>query len=217
MSRTIVVLACFCFTLCLIPVLAFSQASQEPQTSQEPQAQATPSKAGEDVQEVKDFEDITPTPSPRSGSPGAPLTKTELLGRFHPMVLHFPIAWLMLLFLIDLGTFVFRKADWAKFGYAVLILTLVSFIPAILTGSLLAPHIGATGKVLETLDTHKDLMVAMASVTVVAFLLRALKGNKLEGAFAWVYLCLVVAAVVLITAGGHEGAEVAFGENFLPF
>lgn len=61
------------------------------------------------------------------------MTIELLIGKFHPVFVHFPIVLAFLLFICDLMV-LFGKYEYERFGDFVLLLTLLFFIPTLTTG-----------------------------------------------------------------------------------
>lgn len=172
------------------------------------QAAAPDDEADEEVEEV---EEVAVEPEAKK-SPGV----FEILGNLHPMLVHMPIAWLFLLLLADVGGLILGRELPRRAGLPLLALTFLAMIPAVATGLMNAAHQSVEGDDLATLLLHRNLMFATAAVTAVALVLRAVK-RELPGALRVVYLLLIFAAVALISAGGHIGGEMVYGEDYLPF
>ncbi|RJO74291.1 MAG: DUF2231 domain-containing protein [Myxococcales bacterium] len=163
----------------------------------------------EEVVEVQEVKDVG-----RAG-PG-PKNFFDLLGRLHPPIVHFPVAWLLLLALIDAATFLFAR-PWTTGGYYLGFLALLSFIPAAVTGFLRYNALGLAGDAHELAETHRNIVLTAFALLLVAVILRARKKNRLDGAARWVYLALVFAATLAVSLGGHLGGKLVFGAEFLPF
>jgi len=162
----------------------------------------------EDIEEIEEIEEVT-----EAGTPGF----LEYLGRMHPALVHFPIGWLIMLVLIDLGAFVLRLESFEKWGLYVLIGSVLSFVPAIITGLLNASYLQDNASTLTTLAWHRNLNLLMAGLCVVALILRLKYRNRIAGGVKWAYLGLILIASVLMMAAGHMGGKMVFGENYLPF
>jgi len=115
----------FLLSFCLISALIVFQLLAADKAA----AQAAPDTGK--IEEIQDVAAVEVTPAAQPGL-------MQLVGRIHPAVIHFPIAWLTLLLLIETVALFTGKAEWSKFGLYVLILTLLSFIPAVTTGWILS-------------------------------------------------------------------------------
>ncbi len=89
---------------------------------------------GEPIEEVQDVSAVEPVAQQGAGS---------VIGKLHPALVHFPIAWVMLVQVMDLAAIVSRRKEWTTVGLYLLMLACLSFIPAAATGLIRA---GAMGK-----------------------------------------------------------------------
>ncbi len=67
---------------------------------------------------------------------------------------------------------------------------------------------------LQTAMNHRNVMLAAAILVGSAAGLRF--GKRELGSLKHLYLALLVASFVLIAVGGHLGAALVYGEDFLP-
>ena len=141
----------------------------------------------------------------------------QVLGRMHPAVVHFPIGWLALTFLLDLLAWAFRKADLQKASFHALGATLLSFPPAAIAGYLRADELTG-GRALPTLMAwHRNLNLLAAAICLAAFLLRLWKKNDLARTAKWGYMTLLTGALLVLMVGAHLGGKMVFGPDYLPF
>ncbi len=136
----------------------------------------------------------------------------SFLGRFHILVLHFPIVCLLL---APLAEVVSRREKFRSFGVVATALLLVGALGAIVavtTGSLLAVGENHGGNLVER---HRLLGVLVASFAVLAaaFRLRTQSGNSrwhVRGSLA----ALSAACGVVIFAA-HDGGSLVHGDDYL--
>jgi uncharacterized membrane protein len=148
-----------------------------------------------------------PKPPPPQKPVKAPNPILQLLGRHHLVVLHFPIALLVVAFLFELIWWV-RRVTWAGHG-AFLLLHLGSF-SAVVTAAL-GWMLAAVGTYDETmLVPHRWLGTAAAAASVVAVVLRG--GRRPPHAL---YPMVLFATVACVGLAGHFGGSVTHGEGFL--
>ena len=69
----------------------------------------------------------------------------------------------------------------------------------------------------ETLERHRWLGVATAAVTALTLVLWETQIRQRGRAWARVFDAALLAAVVLVAITGHNGGELVFGENYLPW
>jgi len=168
----------------------------------------------DEVEEVEDVDAVAAPPVAPCPPDTGPL---GVFGKLHPAMVHLPIAWVFLVFLLDVLTFLVGKAEYARFGLVTLGLAVASAIPAMASGLV-------RGEVLETqasmeplIEAHETTMFVMVGVLSLAFVVRVLRRDHLVGWSRWVYLGLMAAAVGLVGYGGHLGGRIVFGPDHLPF
>lgn len=130
------------------------------------------------------------------------------LGRFHPLIVHLPIGFILLAFLMTLWS---KRSGKKSFHQAInftLLLGALSAAAAALLGWLLAAGGGYDD---STLFWHRWLGLGVALVTFIAWLLKSgtIKSKPvLLSATLWV-------SVLLISITGHLGGVLTHGDNYL--
>ncbi len=130
----------------------------------------------------------------------------------HPMIVHFPIALLIVGFLFDLiGTF-FKKEFYSNAGFYLLILGTLGVIAAYFSGDLAGDGISEVGALKQALETHESAaqlslwLMVIASVVRIGFVVL----KKYAGVFKWVALGLFFIGVLSIARTGYYGGELVF-------
>lgn len=134
----------------------------------------------------------------------------ELLARFHPLVLHFPIVAILLVALLELGDFIklIRLNDGVR-GILILIGALTAII-AILTGFLLYQSGGYSGELVTWHFFGGIASGILTLITAIAFLYYY-RNKK----FSKYYLACVVLTVMTVSITSHLGGSLTHGEDFL--
>jgi uncharacterized membrane protein len=144
-------------------------------------------------------------------------TALELAGRFHPMLIHLPIAWLILLALAELFNPVGRQTSWRQPILYLHALVLVSFLPAGVTGFILAAHSGTDPEFLKLVIPHRNLNLAGAALCLISLVLRIRAGRDVHGMTRITLLGLTLCSVSAVLIASHYGGKMVYGEGFLPF
>lgn len=125
------------------------------------------------------------------------------IGRFHPLLVHFPIALLM----VAAGLRIFRPEERA--GALLVHLGAAGAVLATVAGF---AHIGTDrfhGRALEVILLHRNLGIGATAAAVVASGLLLTWGERRRG----LQLALVGIAALLVGATGHYGGLSVFGED----
>lgn len=154
------------------------------------------------------------TAAEKSGSGETSLLR--IVGKLHPTVVHLPIGWLLLLLVVDLGAILFGRVTWTRAGFLILVSVVLSYLPAAATGMLRASQLPADED-LALVSVHRNLMLLSFGCCVAALGLRWARRNQLAGVLRAVYVALLLGAAALMTVGGHRGAELVRGPDYLPF
>ena len=130
----------------------------------------------------------------------------ELIGRFHPLLLHLPIGALLYAFAHWSFEFAFSKAEKKTNFTFVLAIGALSAAASAVSGWILARNGGYDESLL---DWHKYLGIGTA-VGAVALLwaYRSVANEKMFGG-------IFTAFIVLLTLTGHYGGSLTHGEGFL--
>ena len=140
----------------------------------------------------------------------------SLLGKFHPLLIHFPIVLISLIALISLISFI--PKSWSQGLVHALpllwILTLLSSVGAVVSGLLLYTYGGYEGDLVES---HKWAGVILLGLTLlVGFYFRAWRKKGLsELAFSYKLASTLLFMGVIYTS--HLGGSLTHGIDFLSF
>ena len=130
----------------------------------------------------------------------------QVAGRLHPMILHFPIVlWIVALAFEWMGKRGKQDEDWNEKIEFLLSFTALSAAAAAVFGMLL--FISGAYEEGNSLSWHKWLGTITSILALSLVWFRRL--NKT------VYQVVLIAGVVIITVGGHIGAGITHGEDFL--
>jgi uncharacterized membrane protein len=137
----------------------------------------------------------------------------ELIGRFHPLAVHFPIALLLAALPAALWARWRRSTPWAMCAdYC----TALGALGAVLASALgwCAHEAGAGALHPDLLERHEWSGFAAAFLALLALgaAVAARRGHR----FGRWHLPLLGAAVAVVSAAGHFGGMLVWGEDFLP-
>lgn len=135
-----------------------------------------------------------------------------LLGRLHPLVVHFPLA--LILFAAILELFSLKKFD-SPFrpGISVaLLIGMISAIIAVLLGLMLS-NTGDYGG--NTLSIHQWTGIGTAAIAILAFVLSKRVSRNFSDGSIKVYRTFLFTAAVGVCISGHFGAALTHGDDYL--
>ena len=168
-----------------------------------------PAPAAEQILDVQ-----TVAPGEISGKPAG---LADLVGRLHPALVHFPIAWLVGLALVDFVGLVRKREAWQRAGVFVLAGTVLSLLPTAATGLLRAAHMEFDANLRALLVVHRTLNFVVAGLLLAAFALRLARRNRLDGWWRRAYLALVFAATCAVLVAADFGGRMVYGPDYLPW
>lgn len=148
------------------------------------------------------------------GSLGIPESIQRFLGRLHPMLVHFPVA---LLVMAGVAEFVrFRRKE-ALSGVAWFCLSFgaLSALVAVFTGWLNADHESVSRSLKTELTYHRWTGISLAGIATLAWLLMGM--HRVTGNVRLVLPCraLLLLAMLLTGAVGHLGGTLVYGDGYL--
>lgn len=163
----------------------------------------------------------------------APLTGQEgadtgrFLGRFHPLLLHFPVAFLCLTVLLEIARLLPATRHLARFVGPALVLTALSACATVVLGILLGANEGHAGALVER---HRERGIYVAIVSCIAAALyftashlnanrsmsRRRNSRRRSSKVLWsAYGVSLSAAFVLMGLTAHDGGSLVHGPSYL--
>lgn len=130
-------------------------------------------------------------------------TFLQPLGRMHPLILHFPIVLIVLLFLLELGKNHIEEKSFQKLREITLYATVFTTSITALFGFFLAAEGGYSG---NTLLIHKWTGVLLSFIVYGLIFVKS--GEK-------TFTYALYSSVLLVIGAGHFGATLTHGEGFL--
>ncbi|REG82720.1 DUF1549 domain-containing protein [Algoriphagus antarcticus] len=136
----------------------------------------------------------------------------QFFGRLHPLIVHFPIALIVVAALMEL--FTFREFN-SKIRPGIMILASIGAISAILAapmGWLLATNEGTSG---DLLDLHKWIGIGTAILSLITlFFLSKIRRRPTSSQIKPFRATLFLTAIC-VSVAGHFGGSLTHGEDFL--
>ena len=134
------------------------------------------------------------------------------LGRFHPLVVHFPIALLLVAFVMEFLTRRPRFSDLRPSVSPMLFLGSVGAFFSVAAGLLLAASGGYGG---DTIWWHKWTGIGVAVLSLAAYIIRKRAFASENFQLKRIYSGLVLVSLFLLVFASHKGGSLTHGEDYL--
>jgi uncharacterized membrane protein len=134
------------------------------------------------------------------------------LSYIHPMIVHFPIALLIVGFLFEVIGVVLNKEFYSKAAFILLLLGTAGAVAAYVTGNLAGEGVTEMGSLKQALERHEDSAAAtlwiIAGVAAVRIVMVVTK--RFTGSLRWVAVALYCVGVFFIARTGHLGGNLVY-------
>lgn len=130
----------------------------------------------------------------------------------HPMIVHFPIALLLVGFFSEILGLILKKDFFTKAAFYLLILGTLGVVAAYISGNIAGAGIAETGALKNALETHEEAaqlslwLITAAAIVRIAFVF----WKKYSGVYKWISLVLFLLGVLSIIRTGYYGGELVF-------
>jgi len=130
----------------------------------------------------------------------------------HPMIVHFPIALIIIGFLSDLVGAVMKRQFFTNAGLYLIVLGSLGMIAAYISGNIAGDGVTEMGALGKALETHEGAAtLALWSIIILAILRVALAVTKqMAGWKQWAMVILLAVGVGTISRAGYYGGELVF-------
>lgn len=134
------------------------------------------------------------------------------LSLIHPMIVHFPIALLIVGFISDLFGLILKKDFFSRTGFYLLILGTIGVAAAYFSGRSAGEGLTEAGVLKQALETHEDAAELALWIMVFSALLRIILvlTKKYKGALQYVSILVFFIGVFAIARTGYYGGELVF-------
>jgi uncharacterized membrane protein len=134
------------------------------------------------------------------------------LTHIHPMIVHFPIALLIVGFLLEAVDLILKKKYLSDAAFLLLIFGAIGAVAAVISGSYAAGGIEEAGPLKHAVETHEGAAELAMWLTIVAAGVRLslVFAKKYVGAFRIIFLVFFFVAVLAVARAGYYGGELVF-------
>ena len=140
----------------------------------------------------------------------------ELLAQYHPLLVHFPIAFFILYFIFESSGVIFEKEYLLKSALVILALGVVGSVESVLTGNqaeqLLKVQGVLTSEIHEVIEEHESWATITLWFFVIVLALRVFLtvNKKFIGKLRYVFVILSLVGVFLIYKTGEYGGKLVY-------
>jgi uncharacterized membrane protein len=138
----------------------------------------------------------------------------QLIGRFHIVLVHFPIAILLLASLLEIISFKNFNSKYRPAIHLAVIIGGISAVFSAIFGYILAQNEEITG---NTLDLHKWGGIATAALSLITLGLLRLIWQKQQNSKISIYRFSLFATSLAVIFTGHYGGSLTHGDDYFSF
>lgn len=130
----------------------------------------------------------------------------------HPMLVHFPIALLVVGFLADVTGLFVKKGFFTQVAFLLQILGTIGVIAAVITGHLAGAGVSDEGMLGQAVERHEDAATLTLYISCMAVVYRIIMVylKKYESFWKTIGLIMYFASVVAIARTGYYGGELVY-------
>ncbi|MBD0260427.1 MAG: hypothetical protein ICV83_32320, partial [Cytophagales bacterium] len=155
---------------------------------------------------------IWTTASAQTGTGAEPPEILTFLGRFHPLLVHIPIGFLFVAFMLEVFS---RLQRYRELRHAVTFILLLGMVSAVLSAVMGYFLSLSGGYEADTLFWHQWLGIGVAALSVLAYVLKVNADRRPAFPGGRVYFPVFVLAVFLTMGAGHYGGALTHGSDYL--
>jgi len=149
------------------------------------------------------------------GSPAGGQGEPPILGRLHPVIVHFPIAGVPLALLGFVLWLLTGRDSFAKADVPPLVVATAAAIVAVITGNIAHDSMRFSSSMHVIVERHQFVATAVMIVCLLMMAIRLWRWNRLIGRWRWVYGGGLIIASVLLGVTGFLGGSLVFGPDHL--
>jgi uncharacterized membrane protein len=130
----------------------------------------------------------------------------------HPMIVHFPIALLIIGFLFDFVGEVFKKEFFGKAAFYLLLLGTLGVVAAYISGNIAGGGITEAGSLKNAIEVHEEAALLTLWIMVITSIARVvlILSKKYSGMYKWLALFMFLIGVLSVARTGYYGGELVF-------
>lgn len=133
------------------------------------------------------------------------------MSNIHPLIVHFPIALIIVVFALDFLGALSRRQSLISAANILSIFAALAAVAAVITGLVAEESVWHTEDAHELIELHETIGFAVLGAALVSLIFRpAIKKKKSKSSLLWVAVIISLAAAVLVGYEGYLGGEIVF-------
>lgn len=128
----------------------------------------------------------------------------------HPVLVHFPIAFIFAFFIIDLIGSLLKKDSWRQLAAGLLYLGAISAGAAVVAGLMAAGSVDHGENVHLIMDKHKSFGISVLCLSIVLAIWRLLSGGAIKGVTNLIFLTFAALLNILVLLGADLGGLMVY-------
>lgn len=154
------------------------------------------------------FEGLTAHDSP--GIFPALMPGLSSMDNIHPMLVHFPLAFLSTFFVLDVAGTLAKKQHWRNVASWLLYFGAVTALFTVIAGFMAANSVAHGDNVHDIMERHEHFGVSVLSLAILLSAWRAKSGGTIQGGANVFFLMLSALLCVLMTLGADLGGLMVY-------
>jgi uncharacterized membrane protein len=138
------------------------------------------------------------------------LPGTASMANIHPLLVHFPIAFLVAFFIVDLTGSLLRNDNWRQLAGGLLYLGTIFAGAAVAAGLMAEATVEHGENVHLILERHKFIGISVLCISVLLSIWRLLSGGIIKGVANGLYLLFAIVLNILIILGADLGGLMVY-------
>ncbi|MFW5444041.1 MAG: DUF2231 domain-containing protein [Methylococcaceae bacterium] len=132
------------------------------------------------------------------------------MANIHPVLVHFPIAFIISFFIIDLVGSIINNDNWRRLAAGLLYLGVISAAAAVVAGLMAAGSVDHGENVHLIMNKHKSFGFSVLGLSIVLALWRLLSGSVIKGVNNLLFLTFAALLNILIMLGADLGGLMVY-------
>ncbi|MEY3288082.1 MAG: hypothetical protein RLZZ419_324 [Pseudomonadota bacterium] len=132
------------------------------------------------------------------------------MDNIHPLLVHFPIAFLSVFFVLDVIATLAKKLQWRNVASWFLYMGTLAAVFTVIAGLIAANSVVHGGNVHDIMERHENLGLSILSLAIALSAWRIKSGGLIQGAANNLFLLLAAMLCVLIVLGADLGGLMVY-------